>query len=104
MFEEPTNEDRASWAMKACQAFVEGTRHAKGEREAWASGQVDRDMVQEVIGDLICDLLHLASEYQLDVSSLAKAGFASWALESFEAAGTEPGASEFSSYGDRKSH
>jgi NTP pyrophosphatase (non-canonical NTP hydrolase) len=45
-----TNEDRAAWAEVACEAFAEIT------------GQDMEDDLQEIIGDLIANLLHLANQ------------------------------------------
>jgi hypothetical protein len=45
-----TNEDRAAWAEDACATFAEIT------------GQDMENDLQEIIGDLIANLLHLANQ------------------------------------------
>lgn len=49
---DPTNETRAAWAQAALDAFIAVTR-----TEAADDAEYD-----EAIGDLMCDLLHLAAK------------------------------------------
>jgi hypothetical protein len=50
-----TNEDRAGWAEVACEAFAEIT------------GQDLENDLPEIIGDLIANLMHLASQNGMSV-------------------------------------
>lgn len=49
---EPTNEDRAEWAMEALRTFAKRT----GQDE---SGDLKHEQ-ESVLSDLLCDLMHLS--------------------------------------------
>lgn len=57
----PTNQDRAAWAETALGAFTGEVRH---------DGKLFRDLLhsdrEDMIGDLICDLLHYADQQGFD--------------------------------------
>lgn len=64
-FEEPTNEDRAHWALEAANTYAQLTRtNAAGVSEA------DTDYAEEVIADLLCDLRHLSKRLGVDFETL----------------------------------
>jgi len=58
---EISNADRAVWAAYAVTAYARQTRHPVPEHTI-SSGEHAR----ELIGDLICDLLHLGDQWGVD--------------------------------------
>lgn len=77
MEDELTNETRAEWALDAVNHFVPHT--GQGEVDL-ADGDLDGNAA-EVIGDLIGNLLHLATKMHLDVSSILGHGIGHYAAE-----------------------
>lgn len=59
---EVTNEDRAGWAESACETFADIT------------GQKMEYDLPEIIGDLICNLLHLAAQHGMSADSVLETG------------------------------
>jgi hypothetical protein len=57
---EPTNEDRAKWALAAVNAFAKETRMDEAGEE-----------LETILGDLFCDLRHLCDFHGLDFDHLA---------------------------------
>ncbi|WP_429236569.1 hypothetical protein [Aeromonas salmonicida] len=57
----PTNKDRAAWAETALEAFAGQVRHDGKQLRDLPPG--DRE---DMIGDLICDLLHYADQQGFD--------------------------------------
>jgi hypothetical protein len=64
-FVEPTNEDRAHWALEAAQTYA-GLTRSDGHRVSEAG----TDYAEEVIGDLLCDLRHLCKRLGVDYELL----------------------------------
>lgn len=63
VFMEPDNYDRAQWALIALDAFANETHHDPREKSVDPS---DTDFLQEIASDLICDLMHLLKQSDLD--------------------------------------
>ena len=61
---EVTNDDRAEWAGEALRAFARKTRQLKGDR--WD------DDLENVVGDLLCDLMHLCDRDGVDFARVLK--------------------------------
>ncbi|MGZ8432800.1 MAG: hypothetical protein ACXWYM_00450 [Candidatus Binatia bacterium] len=57
------NKQRATWAQKALNTFMADT---------------DQEEVSEAIGDLICDLLHLAAEAGLNPKQVHREAMATY--------------------------
>jgi hypothetical protein len=64
---DPTNEDRAAWAQQALAAFGQVT----GQRDA--EYLTEPDMIEEITGDLIADLLHLVAQAGLEPEQILAA-------------------------------
>jgi NTP pyrophosphatase (non-canonical NTP hydrolase) len=76
MFKEPTNDDRAVWAFRAVQEF----------RNVCQGSPLDSEEgIEEAIGDLIADLLHLARQNDIDPSLLLNRGWLHFEAEEAEA-------------------
>ena len=67
VFVEPDNEDRAGFALRALQEYAVVTRHNPAEQTV---DPTDEEHLQEVLGDLLCDLMHLADSAELEVDDL----------------------------------
>lgn len=70
---EPTNEDRAEWAYSALERFAKETGQDK-------NGDLKHDRAA-VIGDLLCNLLHLCSRDGIDFHACLQSGMENWAEE-----------------------
>lgn len=71
----PMNVDRAGWAEAALEEFASVTR----------SGSVDmseKDVREEVLQDLLCDLLHYAQQNGHDPVAMAFSGMRGFEAES----------------------
>jgi hypothetical protein len=73
---EPSNADRAEWAAHAVSAYARQTRHSIPEQRI-TSGEHAR----ELIGDLICDLLHLGDQWGVGADVLIESGRGHYADE-----------------------
>lgn len=63
VFTEPDNEDRANWALAALNTFAKETHFDPREQTV---DPEDKDYLEEVAGDLICDLMHLLHQAGID--------------------------------------
>jgi hypothetical protein len=72
---EPTNRDRARWARNALAVFA--TETFSGDHP----DTMDRDDLECAIGDLICDLLHLAEQQGFDPQVILERGNAHFRTE-----------------------
>lgn len=70
----PTNVDRAGWALAALNTFAALTHHREDEQTVTLDDLADPAIAGEYIGDLICDLLHLAAQTGNDPDALIEAG------------------------------
>lgn len=71
VFREPTNEDRANWAAKALETFARQTSQLKdGDELPPIDADGPNDWWDEVIGDLVCDLAHLADQLGIEWSEV----------------------------------
>ena len=75
------NEIRTEWAINACATFVGETRYRDEEIEPWTAGNPDKDLVSEVVGDLMCNLLHLAASRDLSLKALVEGAFENYEAE-----------------------
>ncbi len=66
----PTNRDRADWALAACQVFAGHT----GQKWFEGDGEASSDEQQEIVGDLLCDLMHLCDFYKVDFCAALASG------------------------------
>jgi hypothetical protein len=66
---EISNADRAAWAAYAVTAYARQTRHSVPEHTIASA-----EHVRELIGDLICDLLHLGDQWGVDPEVLIESG------------------------------
>jgi hypothetical protein len=73
---EISNADRAAWAAHAVTAYARKTRHSIPEHTI-TSGEHAR----ELIGDLICDLLHLGDQWGVGAEVLIESGRGHYADE-----------------------
>lgn len=67
-FVEPTNEDRAVWAHQALISYGRLTRHDAGDLAAIRDQEPE--VIEEVVGDLLSDLRHLADALQIDFDEI----------------------------------
>jgi hypothetical protein len=75
-----TNNDRAEWAIVALNAFGEETGQSDYD-------YTDTDQVSEIVGDLICNLLHVldrAFANEQDVRAVIARGIFHWEMEKAE--------------------
>lgn len=72
---EPTNRDRARWARDALAVFTAET--FSGDHP----DTMHRDDLQCAIGDLICDLLHLADQKGFDPHAVLERAYADFKTE-----------------------
>lgn len=70
MFTEPTNEDRAGWAMVAVDAFAEKT-----------GLDTSGDDLETKVGDLIANLMHLCRLNQIEFAQVLESGRKLFAAE-----------------------
>lgn len=72
---ERTNSDRAMSTLTGVNAYVADTRHGPDKR-TWTREELaaDATLARELIGDLICDLLHLADTVGLGADLAYDAG------------------------------
>jgi len=76
VFHDPNNDDRAVWAFRAVMRF----------REVCQGTPLDEpEGIEEAIGDLIADLLHLARQNDIDPSLLLNRGWLHFEAEEAEA-------------------
>lgn len=74
---EPNNADRAEWARAAVETF----------RDVCHGSPLDEpEGIEEAIGDLIADLLHLARAHNIDPSIMVNRGMLHFEAEEAEAA------------------
>jgi hypothetical protein len=73
---EISNADRAAWAAQAVTAYARQTRHSAPEHTI-TSGEHAR----ELIGDLICDLLHLGDKWGVGADVVIESGRGHYADE-----------------------
>lgn len=70
MFSEPTNADRAEWAREALNVFAATTFSGTTFDEMMADWPTPEEALTgdgpDALGDLVCNLLHLAREVGLD--------------------------------------
>lgn len=83
---EPTNELRAAWAAFSVEVFARQTRQLKPEDELPALDGHDADWWQEVMGDLLCDLQHLAGRVGLNWDRMLESSTRAYEEEVAEAA------------------
>lgn len=79
-----TNVDRAGWALAALNTFLTATRHRDAEKIATVEDLANAEVLGEVVPDLICDLLHLAtlaSDYSFTAQDIHERGFRHFAAE-----------------------
>ena len=70
---EPDNEDRAGWALVALNAYGKETRAV--DQILIEDGAIGgRDLLEEVAGDLICDLMHLLAKHGLEPEEIMATG------------------------------
>ena len=62
-FTEPDNSDRAEWANAALDTFAALTHSDPREQSV---DPEDKDYLEEVAGDLMCDLFHLLNQAGID--------------------------------------
>ncbi len=72
---EPTNRDRALWANNALAVFTDET--FTGDHP----DTMERDDLECALGDLICDLLHLAQQKGFDPQAILEQGNAHFRTE-----------------------
>lgn len=70
----PTNNDRADWALVACQAFAAET-----------GMDDDNEELQTVLSDLMCDLFHLCAREKLDLKQIVSGAATNFEEEVAEA-------------------
>jgi hypothetical protein len=73
---EISNADRADWAAYAVTAYAQQTRNSVAEHTITSD-----EHARELIGDLICDLLHLGERWGLDPGVLIESGRGHYADE-----------------------
>jgi hypothetical protein len=66
---EISNADRAYWASHAVAAYAQQTRRSPAEQTITSD-----EHARGLIGDLICDLLHLGERWGLDPEVLIESG------------------------------
>jgi O-succinylbenzoate synthase len=93
VFVEPDNEDRAGWAHVALNAFAKETRNDPREQEVEISDDEigGRDQLEEVAGDLICDLMHLLKLHGLEPEEIIATARYNFEFEEDEEAGDPVG-------------
>lgn len=86
VFVEPTNEDRAGWAMTALNAYAKETR-STGEQEIVIDHDEEdaTEQLEEVAGDLLCDLMHLLRKHGVDPTDIIDRGYMHFNAEEAEA-------------------
>lgn len=72
----PDNTDRAMWAREAVDAYAAATRNDPAEQRV-----EDAEALTEVLGDLLCDLRHLANMDGVDFEALVGHGRDGWREE-----------------------
>lgn len=87
-FEEPDNNDRAEWANQALTAYSEATRPAE-EVELTLGNEDDKEEFQTRLGDLLCDLRHLADQWGVDYDEANDNGLGNYVEERQEDIGPE---------------
>lgn len=80
-FMEPDNEDRAGFANVALDAYAGETRHNPREQHV---DVLDKEHVEEVMGDLLCDLMHLAKLAGVDFDQVVESGRFNFEFEAEE--------------------
>jgi hypothetical protein len=80
-YREPTNEDRAGWALAAANEYADQTRMnwdftALDSRSSDDAEDTEAlgELRAEVISDLLGDLMHLCDRYGLDFADLSERG------------------------------
>lgn len=71
-----TNSDRAAWAMHAITAF---RHHCHGSLDPNGGPDID-----EAVGDLIADLMHLCDEHDIDPFKKVKHGVSHYVVEKLD--------------------
>ena len=77
---EPTNQERARWARAALAVFTDRTY--SGDHP----DTMDRDDLESAIGDLMCDLMHLAHQQGFEPQAIIETAGNHYAVEIAEAA------------------
>jgi hypothetical protein len=74
VWREPTNEDRASWALDAVRAYCVKTRFDQDYSMLAARELLDPEVAVEIVGDLLCDLTHLVGSELMEECQRAGQG------------------------------
>lgn len=87
-FVEPTNKDRAGWAVEALNAFAAETHYDEWNQRVHLPDEPDMDgsteHLEEIGGDLLVDVFHLFTLYGVDVDQMIESARESWAFEQEE--------------------
>jgi hypothetical protein len=70
IYGEPTNDDRASWALIAVNAFAAITHFRPDEQSVSYDDLADPTIAGEYVGDLLADLMHLCDVTGNDFTEL----------------------------------
>jgi hypothetical protein len=66
-FREPNNDDRAGWAAAAVETFARQTKQLKaGDELPPVDAEGPNDWWEEVLGDLVCDMIHLTNKLGIE--------------------------------------